>query len=368
MIKSIYVKNFQSLHTVGLMLGKLTVVVGDTNAGKSALIRAIRAVAENKRGDSFVFTNEADCQVSIDVGQQTVTWYKPYKKSGIYYLSTSTDNANTMAIVPQEKALSVLAIKKVDLSKTICLMINFQNQLDAPFLLAESDVVKSKVLGEITNASIVLISVNQIKRWSLNNSSTYSIRAQDIANTRNALVKYQVLSSIDLNLQAVNARLAIVTGLAKILGELTLLETKVIEIVRTLTSINNIVSKARNFEMQIPSLYFGQARMQVDAQRLQFFYECRDQLDQELVAARLINKKIGIIKEGIPDVTRVEQLMSQMTVLAGYDQAARSNKRTMALFEDESERVEKSLELADEDLVKIRQELKICPLCESPML
>ena len=350
------------------MLGKLTVVVGSTNVGKSALIRAIRAVAENKRGDSFVFTNETDCQISIDVGQQTVTWYKPYKKSGIYYLSTSVDNANTMAVVPQEQALSVLSIKKVDLSKTVCLMINFQNQLDSPFLLAESDIVKSKVLGEITNASIVLISVNQIKRWSLNNSSTYSVRAQDIANTRNALVKYQVLPAMAVDLQAINARLAILTGLSKILSELSVLEVKAIEIVRTLTSINNIVSKARSFEMQIPGLYFGQARIQVDAQRLQFFYDSLEQLEREIAVARLINKKVDVIKAGMPDVTRVEQLMNQMTVLSGYNEAVKSNRRTIGVLEEENDRVEAALVGADQDVMRIREELKICPLCESPMV
>jgi len=46
-IHSISCKNFQSLQDVEIELGKFTVIVGASSSGKSALIRAIEAIASN---------------------------------------------------------------------------------------------------------------------------------------------------------------------------------------------------------------------------------------------------------------------------------------------------------------------------------
>jgi len=106
-IKTLYVKHFQSLREVGIVLGRLTVVVGSTNVGKSALMRAVKAMVENRRGESFMFDGSADCQVSIDVGVDTVTWFKPLKKSAIFYLGGGSAG-QPMRQVPQDMAIDVL--------------------------------------------------------------------------------------------------------------------------------------------------------------------------------------------------------------------------------------------------------------------
>lgn len=191
MIAGIYVRQFQSIREAQISLGRLTVVVGSTNVGKSAFLRALKALVENRRGDSFIYDGASECQVSVQTDKSVVTWYKQKKKSATYLV----DNKEaTYAWASQ-----VLRISKVELSKAISLLLNFQNQLDAPFLLAESDIIKSKVLGEITNAGVILIAINQIKRWSMSNASLLSVRESDVQQTKNKLVKYELLPDMSVD-------------------------------------------------------------------------------------------------------------------------------------------------------------------------
>ena len=53
-IKEVGVQGYQSLYKVGLKLGQFTVIFGESDVGKSALYRAIRALLTAESGDSFI--------------------------------------------------------------------------------------------------------------------------------------------------------------------------------------------------------------------------------------------------------------------------------------------------------------------------
>lgn len=71
------IQNYQSLADVVLTIDRLTVVTGSNNAGKSAVIRAIRGVFQNTGGTAFIRHGESQCKVTLDFGQgQTLEWSK----------------------------------------------------------------------------------------------------------------------------------------------------------------------------------------------------------------------------------------------------------------------------------------------------
>ncbi len=78
-------KNFQSLKDVTLPVEGLTVVVGDSNTGKSALLRAVSSVLFNRSGGYFVRRGEAMAEVALTglPGGLDVAWEKG-KKPGVY--------------------------------------------------------------------------------------------------------------------------------------------------------------------------------------------------------------------------------------------------------------------------------------------
>lgn len=72
----IVVTDFQSIGHAELKATGLTVVVGPSNRGKSALLRAIEGVLFNKPGDQFVRRGAAMAAVTVAFSGHTVSWVK----------------------------------------------------------------------------------------------------------------------------------------------------------------------------------------------------------------------------------------------------------------------------------------------------
>lgn len=53
-LRGVHIANFQSLQDVDLELGPITIITGDNSKGKSALVRALQAVAFNRAGADFI--------------------------------------------------------------------------------------------------------------------------------------------------------------------------------------------------------------------------------------------------------------------------------------------------------------------------
>ena len=213
MIESIQIKGFQSLHDVSLKLGKLTVVVGSSNAGKSAVIRAIKALVENRRGDSFISDGKKECQVALATDFGSFIWKKTKKSSGTYYF---TESDTAFQQIPQEMAVRLSKLGWIELGKTK-LLPNFQHQLSPPFLLSESDAQKSKVLGEITNANLILLASGHIKRELRSISYQIDFRAGDLNKTKTALLKFEGLDAVNERLQTLRTRVAAIDSKIKLL-------------------------------------------------------------------------------------------------------------------------------------------------------
>ena len=72
----IKIKDFQSLKDVDLEIKGLTVITGPNNTGKSAVARAIMGLFTNARGHSFVRQGANNTEVSIELDDHKITWFK----------------------------------------------------------------------------------------------------------------------------------------------------------------------------------------------------------------------------------------------------------------------------------------------------
>jgi hypothetical protein len=74
---TIRARNFQSISDATLHVEGFTVVTGQNNVGKSALMRAARGLFQNAGGTSFIREGETLCTVRIDFGQDgSIEWSK----------------------------------------------------------------------------------------------------------------------------------------------------------------------------------------------------------------------------------------------------------------------------------------------------
>lgn len=87
MAVKVRVKNFQSIKDAEITVDGLTAITGPNNTGKSAMLRAIRGVAENTRGDKFVRYGEDSCEVELTFDDgHSVKWIKGPKVKPTYII------------------------------------------------------------------------------------------------------------------------------------------------------------------------------------------------------------------------------------------------------------------------------------------
>jgi DNA repair protein SbcC/Rad50 len=156
MITDLIVEGYQSLRDVKLRLGALTVVTGASSSGKTALFRATELVAFNARGTGYVARGVAKCVVGL--GCQDEGWAAAITRgargSDAYRVSAlDPDGGDGLKVweytklggkVPDEAA------QVVNLTP-----LNFAGQFDPPFLLRDTASEVARVLGQLTNVTLI---------------------------------------------------------------------------------------------------------------------------------------------------------------------------------------------------------------------
>lgn len=185
MLERISIKDFQSLHDVDLSLGRFTVVIGDTSAGKSAFIRTLHALAFNIRGNSHVTHGKKvsviraelkDWVVELQAGANTYT--VKHKLGHVKFDPFAKLNGS----VPP-KVQEILKLNQT----------NFSDQFDTPFLLKDSGAQVARVLGELTNVNTIFEAVQSGNKKRLALSGELKTRQADLDTAKRELEDFQDL-------------------------------------------------------------------------------------------------------------------------------------------------------------------------------
>lgn len=176
MIRRVSIKGFQSLSDVSVDLGSFTVIQGRSNSGKSAFVRALRAVSSNGSnlrgtGGSFISHQASEASVVIDRELTTLRWVKSPKKT-TYTLDGKV--FTTGQEVPQEvDAFLGLGDLVIDSASNLKVNVNFQGggrgqgQFETPFLVVDaSGSYVAKVLSLLTSANMLYAAQALAKRRS----------------------------------------------------------------------------------------------------------------------------------------------------------------------------------------------------------
>lgn len=204
MLTAISVRNFQSLKQVDLELGVFTVIVGPSSSGKSALMRAFRAVASNVRGSGVITRGQNQMAITYKTERLSITLERD-GKAGLYRLYDQHGSGATFTKLNGEVPPDIthaLRLQPVPVNGT---SVNFASQFDKPYLLDESGAVVARVLGELTNVNVVFEAVRRANSIRLSAASTLKTRKADLAALRARLGEFQGLSDRIAGLAAVEA-------------------------------------------------------------------------------------------------------------------------------------------------------------------
>lgn len=191
-ITRLEVRNWQSLRHVDLELGDFTVIVGPSSSGKSALIRAFKALASNVRGSDVITRGEKRTAITASLDHRKVTLERT-EASGSYQISDQQGSELTFTKLNGGVPDAVTKALGIDPVTTAGASVNFAGQFDRPYLLDDSGATVARVLGELTKVNTIFEAVRTANKVRLNAASTLKTRKSDLQSLRDKIKNYQDL-------------------------------------------------------------------------------------------------------------------------------------------------------------------------------
>jgi exonuclease SbcC len=144
MFKRLKIRNFQAHRKLSIDFDKITVLVGDSDKGKSSAIRALRWVCFNRPdGTSFVRQGASVCSVEVELWNGTIIERRRGKNVNEYVLNGSVLKAFGRDVPPMVRdALNVS-------------LVSFQTQHDMPFWLDVSKGAVAKNLNSVVDLEVM---------------------------------------------------------------------------------------------------------------------------------------------------------------------------------------------------------------------
>lgn len=180
MISKISVQGFQSLVDVSLELEPFTVVVGRSSSGKSAVIRAIRALHTNGFSKEQITHGEKLGRITAErrTAEGIAVVCLERGASATYRLTqpggAPVEYSKLARSVP-EAVETALGIKAENIE------LIFGQQFDKPFLLDETGSEVARTFGELTNVSLIFTAAREAQRRKLESSALLKTRTSDLA-------------------------------------------------------------------------------------------------------------------------------------------------------------------------------------------
>lgn len=377
-LDKIKVKNFQSIEDGEVSIGSFTVFMGPSSSGKSAFLRASQALIRNTFVPTQVRMGCKVAEVTAEMDGREITAIRG--KSQSTYRMDGQEYTKAGRTVPDdiERVFSMPEIGGVEAS--------FATQFDKPFLIADPGSVASKVLGTLTNVSMLHEGLRESNRRSLELRAKLKVRNQDKEDKVKELEAYKDLPD------KLNVLQSLLDDSSKLQEEATLrtrLQSEVLNVearvqdfqsVRSvippqvlplieagevntekLTRVQDLTNRIRGKQAELPTWEYNRV-LSIPA------LSPSDSTLETLSAAVANTAKLFELLQGLPDLSVVDlnQVPENIpqSLLSALDKIA----SLIPLFKDAvssySESVAKCEDLqAQYD--SIFEDLRVCPLCNS---
>lgn len=186
MLDRVEIRNFQSIRKANLDFAKLNVILGNSDSGKSAVLRAVKLVAFNTSSSGFVTEGEKKSEVVLHfdnaiVGIERGPSLSNYTLTGERFTKAGKD-------VP-DRVGKVLGFQSYDGKSGL----HFAGQFEPPFLIMEAGTRVAQVLGDLTGISTLYEAVREANRRRLDANNKRKIRVVDMEGLSDKVRTFQDL-------------------------------------------------------------------------------------------------------------------------------------------------------------------------------
>lgn len=219
MIREIEVGNYQSLRRMKVRLGKFTVITGPTGTGKSAFIRAVKTLAFNASGTAYISRGEKSCLVAASgdeierTGMDDDHWkaaiHRGVKNAYDLEVPAPPDEDAGGDFTKRSTFTKLQGKVPEQVSGVLRLTdLNFAGQLDAPYLLDATGSEVARVLGRLTNVTLLYKAAQEANRRRLASSGQLKIRQADLAALHQQVQGYATMPAEKLAVEVAEQALA----------------------------------------------------------------------------------------------------------------------------------------------------------------
>lgn len=196
MIETIHIRNFQSHKDSTLELcNGVNVIIGESDVGKSAIIRALSWLVFNKpAGNAFMRHNvvkPTSVSVTAEFGELA---HIRNEKQSWYELNGQTYKGFGTGVPPQ-------VFQSMNMGD-----INFMRQLDPPFMFSKSGGELAQYLNKLINLDIIDNSLSTIKREVGLSKNQVSACEENITRLIASLDEFEDLPDMEQAVEAIEAK------------------------------------------------------------------------------------------------------------------------------------------------------------------
>ncbi|HHY48061.1 MAG TPA: AAA family ATPase [Firmicutes bacterium] len=209
-IKRVVIENFQSHEKTEMEFspGGLTVIVGPSDSGKSAIIRALRWLFFNEpRGSDFVRAGASGpCRVSAELDNGVIVTRERDGNRNRYILESPDKDRMVFEGFGNEPPAEIVkahGMVKVPLDTDLSICLNLAQQLEGPFLISETGAVRARAIGRVSGVHILDAAIRAASREAGQYESERKALLDKIGELDNELKEYSDLQDIENRLKQV---------------------------------------------------------------------------------------------------------------------------------------------------------------------
>lgn len=206
----ITVRDFQSLGSTEIEATGLTVVVGRSNLGKSALIRAVTAALFNRPGEDFIRQGKAHASVTLDglPGVGTVEWLKGHNLNQFTVNGTLFSKVGLDAPPPITQAgYRDVFIGDKERNKGEEIRPQIAGQFDPPFLLTKPGSFINDVISVVSRLGVLLNANGRCAKDLKGQKANLTLRQGDLEQAEKKLAALQPVVDLAARVEALQVKL-----------------------------------------------------------------------------------------------------------------------------------------------------------------
>lgn len=241
------IKSFQSIDEVHLVVDGFTALVGRSNIGKSAVVRAVQSALTNALGTDFVRHGEycsrrtrgtkkcrCSCSVHLKAEGFDLLWEKgdevnQYTYNGQVY--SRVDRG-----LPDFLTKDFAPVKVGDKKQ----VIQVAEQFEPIFLLGQSGTVVADVLSDVAKLDDINAAMSEVERDRREAVSTLKVRERDVQELRVSLAAYDGLDSQVARVRAASELWALVRKAAEQAEALDRFHARLQEVAQVIRAIQPV--------------------------------------------------------------------------------------------------------------------------------